>query len=659
MTASNKSLLNSLSTSAQAARDEAKRIAKTQPVTKVGHEKDVPHDGARDTIESIVIAFVFAFLFRTFIAEAFIIPTGSMAETLYGRHKDVHCPQCKTRFRVGASEEIDRENGYFLPNQRLKYGFCPNCRFQMDIEDELPFAGDRILVNKFPYEFMDPRRFDVVVFKFPEDPKTSYIKRLIGLPGEAISILSGDLFRQDGELGKSEILRKPLNVQQETQILVYDNDKPAEVLLDQGFPERWAPVKSSNPETPDPEGWQPEPKTRSFEIDGTQQPNRESWLRYRHYLPQPVDWQRVNSSQRIEAAPQLMLIADNYSYNSGYGAHWPASRPEMDSVGEQPFWVGDLTLNCELEVLASHGRATLELVEGRRKYHCDFDLASGLTTLSYQDESFRRGQEGDLEDIPIGQAQTSVGKPGKYQLSFANVNDRLALSINGRWVKFQHGTEPTDGSYELPQQLIERLPTNQDLSPIGISAQETHIRINHLLVQRDTFYTNTEKDSQRWYPRDSQNRSIDPRSLLQDPAEYARSFAEYNEKLGKDRYVLGQDEFLVLGDNSPRSADSRMWGQRPYHPYAVSRRHLIGKAFLIYWPHGIPFLNNGRGYSPHITLRNRRTGRTFMFWHQVLKYDDNNQPYVESSDYASNAIPFYPQPMPWMSKEGRWFKWIR
>ena len=42
----------------------------------------------RETIESVVIAFVLAFLFRTFEAEAFVIPTGSMAPTLMGRHKD-------------------------------------------------------------------------------------------------------------------------------------------------------------------------------------------------------------------------------------------------------------------------------------------------------------------------------------------------------------------------------------------------------------------------------------------------------------------------------------------------------------------------------------------------------------------------------------------
>src|SRR5262245_699080 len=59
-------------------------------------------DNTRETIESIVVAFVLAFLFRTFEAEAFVIPTGSMPPTLYGQQRDVHCQQCGTRFAVGA-----------------------------------------------------------------------------------------------------------------------------------------------------------------------------------------------------------------------------------------------------------------------------------------------------------------------------------------------------------------------------------------------------------------------------------------------------------------------------------------------------------------------------------------------------------------------------
>ena len=63
----------------------------------------------RETIESIVVAFVLAFLFRTFEAEAFVIPTGSMSPALQGRHKDVECDQCGYRFRTTASSEDSDE----------------------------------------------------------------------------------------------------------------------------------------------------------------------------------------------------------------------------------------------------------------------------------------------------------------------------------------------------------------------------------------------------------------------------------------------------------------------------------------------------------------------------------------------------------------------
>src|ERR1700730_12127942 len=59
----------------------------------------------RETIESVVIAFVLAFLFRTFEAEAFVIPTGSMAPTLMGRHMDLKCPKCGYRFQVGGPDD--------------------------------------------------------------------------------------------------------------------------------------------------------------------------------------------------------------------------------------------------------------------------------------------------------------------------------------------------------------------------------------------------------------------------------------------------------------------------------------------------------------------------------------------------------------------------
>ena len=65
------------------------------------------------------------------------------------------------------------------------------------------------------------------------------------------------------------------------------------------------------------------------------------------------------------------------------------------------------------------------------------------------------------------------------------------------------------------------------------------------------------------------------------------------------------DEFLMLGDNSPRSNDSRLWQTT----HSVPRHLLIGKAFFVYWPHGVPFLNNGRGFPRRSLLRAEFAGR--------------------------------------------------
>src|SRR5688572_1469996 len=68
-----------------------------------------PQGASRETCESIAFAFVLALLFRSFVAEAFVIPTGSMAPTLYGRNKDVVCPECQLNYAIGASDELDDE----------------------------------------------------------------------------------------------------------------------------------------------------------------------------------------------------------------------------------------------------------------------------------------------------------------------------------------------------------------------------------------------------------------------------------------------------------------------------------------------------------------------------------------------------------------------
>lgn len=62
--------------------------------------------------------------------------------------------------------------------------------------------GDYLIIDEFSYHFSDPARGDVIVFRYPGDPRVFYIKRVIGLPGETVSVDRGivTITRTDGTL---------------------------------------------------------------------------------------------------------------------------------------------------------------------------------------------------------------------------------------------------------------------------------------------------------------------------------------------------------------------------------------------------------------------------------------------------------------------------
>jgi len=101
----------------------------------------------KDNLEAIAVAVVMALVIKHFCVEAFKIPTSSMRPTLQG--------------------ESDNPQG----------------------------EGDRILVDKFAYLFRDPKRFEVIVFRYPLNQSRNFIKRIAGLPNEHLRISDdGDLW---------------------------------------------------------------------------------------------------------------------------------------------------------------------------------------------------------------------------------------------------------------------------------------------------------------------------------------------------------------------------------------------------------------------------------------------------------------------------------
>src|SRR5947209_15611503 len=87
-------------------------------------------DAYREIVETIVFVVVLVLLLKSFVAEAFVIPTGSMAETLWGVQKVVECPKCHYQFPVNCSSEVDPQP----PSDRSRVigCTCPNCRYDIN-----------------------------------------------------------------------------------------------------------------------------------------------------------------------------------------------------------------------------------------------------------------------------------------------------------------------------------------------------------------------------------------------------------------------------------------------------------------------------------------------------------------------------------------------
>ena len=199
------------------------------------HHKDRAAEIA-NTFEWLITAFILAFVFRAFVMEAFRIPTGSMADTLKGAHFRLRCRQCGYEYEHGYNPP--KADTIPLNGASLDQTQCPNCGY-LPLEGQIvPVAnGDRILVLKCIYQFFEPKRWDVIVFKNPLDPQINYIKRLVGLPKETVEIIDGDVYI-DGQ-----IARKPPKVQNEQWMPVYDNDyqpiRPGDQSFSQDYPRKW------------------------------------------------------------------------------------------------------------------------------------------------------------------------------------------------------------------------------------------------------------------------------------------------------------------------------------------------------------------------------------------------------------------------------------
>jgi predicted Zn finger-like uncharacterized protein len=252
--------------------DELPEADATGAALRAGPPRE--HTSLRDHLEYIAVLILVVLLLRQVVVEAFRIRHGSMAPTLVGEHNEVRCPNCGWVFTVGR-DKVGFDGDVECPNCRYSWGggsdsdeqgrpivlkrpaWLWNEGFVQGGAELHPTAAanrvlrgaSRVFVNKFVYYLRNPRRWEVAVFVYPYysvrcrycdwrgeftsmqdavcpecghsdfDVETkSFIKRVIGLPGETVSLKDGDVYIN------GHLERKPLSVQERMWMHVFDSE---------------------------------------------------------------------------------------------------------------------------------------------------------------------------------------------------------------------------------------------------------------------------------------------------------------------------------------------------------------------------------------------------------------------------------------------------
>jgi len=429
-----------------------------------------------NTFEWLITAFILAFVFRAFVMEAFRIPTGSMADTLMGAHFRLGCRQCGYKYEHGfvphnyrlpedtvpsgntplpvtrcpncgryPSQLLCRSCGHVYDsrvaakrnglrndtgedNQRpVLPSRCPRCARPLMTGEEMPVAnGDRILVLKCIYQFLEPKRWDVIVFKNPPEPTINYIKRLIGLPGESIQIIDGDIY-VDGQIS-----RKPAKIQNELFMPVYDND--------------YQPAR---------------PGDGSFNGHLWQQPFRK--------VP---DSKWVTTDSKNPTIFRLDSSVDNsLVYDTSIGNDFKATYAydNVDTYGYMPY-CSDLMVRFDSRSADSQGRIGAALSKYETNYKAWVETSGEMVITKNQ---------GGGQDMEL--ARKSIDRPagGKtVPFKFANVDHRLI---------FEYGDEKL--TCDLGRNLQDAGQITENIEPRVEIFGSGKLTLSHIAIFRDIHYT--------------------------------------------------------------------------------------------------------------------------------------------------------------------------
>lgn len=488
-------------------------------------------------------------LLKAFFLPLFEIPTGSMAETLDGAFYSHSCPNC------GKSYEIGKHQPQIGAPPIIE---CPNCRWQQTTttaqRDGVTLDernGDRIVVHGWNYDIgglFAPQRWDVVVFKNPNDPAQNYIKRLIGLPGETIEVIDGDIWVTRPGEAEPQIARKTPQAQASLWFSAYDHDcipkQPAKNNVPYNV-ERLNEWRTYHPRfvaLADGAGWSDlGTRTPKFRGDGRQRGEIQ-------FVTEPGDTKQPGS------------INDQCGYNAYMASVDQRSRTLTPFREPSLSRVTDTRVSTCARFVSGSGHVELST----SKYYNHFFArvySDGRVTLECENRN-------NGERLMWGEANVALGS-GEHRIALSHADYEVQVLIDDRVVLRSPASYTPDSKHA---RTVSGFSTE---SVVRIAAEGGDVDLSHLKIERDVHYASRAPGQTTPIGQGVQNRPI----------------------------TLRSDAYFVMGDNSVNSHDARWWGESELGPHlrprlaegtydigTVPADQMLGRAFLVYCPgfHPVP-----------------------------------------------------------------------
>lgn len=463
------------------------------------------------------MAVVVAVMLKYFIVEAYQIPSGSMQPTLMG----------------------SPETGVF----------------------------DRILVDKLSFHFREPERWEVCVFKYPLDRSKSFIKRMVGMPGEDLRVQFGDLWTRKDSSQPWQVLRRPRPVQEAV----------------------WKRLDSENSRYA---AWKPDAGARAWAFHG-----RDAFqARGQGSVRLPAQGDSILDNY-VDGYPKAMLPALNASRRIQpmlAGPSSVASSPQERSLLND---VGDLRVEGEIEAHASLRTFSIELREGERVYTFTLPGPASSETQTAWNVIVPSGtkaypEQPDSRVVSADSRPANVQKlPAGKSVAFAvqNMDDLLQLEIDGEIVTQVEIPASSDQRSSITLRFdgdadLHDLDVYRDIYYLLGHVSEFHIPEGNYVMMGDN--TQDSSDSRDW--RFAHYRWDGPGSKgqwvrgnardMNNPPDGTQNPNEVVEPPGSRLFF--RDEWGELHTFTSRES---MRGSIDPAPY-VPRNLITGRAVLVFWP---------------------------------------------------------------------------